>query len=522
MKFICDKCKTKYSIADDKVRRKVLKIRCKNCSNIIEVRDTSTGSGLMAATTAGGTVLDSALQGAFDPPARGTGRPAGAGRGAAAAGLQAVRSSVARSDLAPVEPEESSTRLSLAPDLHPQGMPVHEDEWYLALEGHQFGPMSFDELCSRVRRGEARGIGGEEAFVWHDGLDDWVDVASVPELRPYVPPPPPHARGSGLFPVPPVERQPAGPSAPRADLQAPVLPTMAPSPAMPSVAPSALSLPPTASAPSASAFIEPAAAVPPSSLAASEVLSAAPMMAPAPTVSPTVRKDPWARVAMILALLVFVMGAVQLYIAIRPRNTTTHVVAPLAGSATPTGEEPISESVDAGGGGLEFQAVEVARGKVRSRGSRAGGGASGELAEPSSPSASSRGTKLTAEKQRLLDLYGSQTGTGLPETRRRERRQQTPSREISSQEVARMMQSSKGQIQTCFERATKRDYSLRELRVDAGLTITSGGRVKSVSVKGTSDDGLVRCLRIVIKKWVFKPVGGDGADLSFPILLRGS
>lgn len=38
MKIICDNCGTKYSIADEKVKGKVFKIRCKKCSNIIVVR----------------------------------------------------------------------------------------------------------------------------------------------------------------------------------------------------------------------------------------------------------------------------------------------------------------------------------------------------------------------------------------------------------------------------------------------------------------------------------------------------
>ena len=39
MKFHCDRCKTRYSIADDRVRGKILKIRCKNCSAVITVRE---------------------------------------------------------------------------------------------------------------------------------------------------------------------------------------------------------------------------------------------------------------------------------------------------------------------------------------------------------------------------------------------------------------------------------------------------------------------------------------------------
>ncbi|HEX4421416.1 MAG TPA: GYF domain-containing protein [Kofleriaceae bacterium] len=39
MKFLCDRCKTRYSIGDDRVRGKILKIRCKHCSNVITVRE---------------------------------------------------------------------------------------------------------------------------------------------------------------------------------------------------------------------------------------------------------------------------------------------------------------------------------------------------------------------------------------------------------------------------------------------------------------------------------------------------
>ena len=39
MKFVCDRCQTKYSIADEKVRGKVLKVRCKTCQNVITVRE---------------------------------------------------------------------------------------------------------------------------------------------------------------------------------------------------------------------------------------------------------------------------------------------------------------------------------------------------------------------------------------------------------------------------------------------------------------------------------------------------
>ena len=45
MKIVCDACSAKYSIADDKVKGKVFKIRCKKCSNIIVVRGTAGAAG---------------------------------------------------------------------------------------------------------------------------------------------------------------------------------------------------------------------------------------------------------------------------------------------------------------------------------------------------------------------------------------------------------------------------------------------------------------------------------------------
>lgn len=45
MKIECDKCSAKYSIADEKVRGKTFKIRCKKCSNVIIVRDKAAAAG---------------------------------------------------------------------------------------------------------------------------------------------------------------------------------------------------------------------------------------------------------------------------------------------------------------------------------------------------------------------------------------------------------------------------------------------------------------------------------------------
>jgi predicted Zn finger-like uncharacterized protein len=56
MKFYCDQCQTKYAIGDDKVRGKILKVRCKKCGYVITVREPTTPA------TLGGEASSSAAQ----------------------------------------------------------------------------------------------------------------------------------------------------------------------------------------------------------------------------------------------------------------------------------------------------------------------------------------------------------------------------------------------------------------------------------------------------------------------------
>jgi predicted Zn finger-like uncharacterized protein len=54
VKFLCDRCKTRYSIGDDRVRGKILKIRCKSCGNVITVREGMSVEGDAAPADAAG------------------------------------------------------------------------------------------------------------------------------------------------------------------------------------------------------------------------------------------------------------------------------------------------------------------------------------------------------------------------------------------------------------------------------------------------------------------------------------
>jgi predicted Zn finger-like uncharacterized protein len=93
MKFFCDGCNAKYSIADEKVRGKVVKVRCKRCDDII-------------------TVSDSEQQ---------------------------------------TQAESSSAQVGGAGSSPSQGA---EQQWYYSVDGETFGPLRESQLVAQYRRGE--------------------------------------------------------------------------------------------------------------------------------------------------------------------------------------------------------------------------------------------------------------------------------------------------------------------------------------------------------------------------------
>jgi predicted Zn finger-like uncharacterized protein len=118
MKIICDNCRTKYSIADEKVKGKVFKIRCKKCSNIIVVRGNQP-----------------------QPEAAGDD-----GYAAAAAGGE--------------------------------GFGAEAPTWHLVVDQKQVGPMTASEVRDRFARGEI----DAETYIWREGFSDWLRISQVEDF----------------------------------------------------------------------------------------------------------------------------------------------------------------------------------------------------------------------------------------------------------------------------------------------------------------------------------------------------
>lgn len=237
MKFVCDRCQTRYSIADEKVRQKILRIRCKTCGNVIVVQDEhgkavggEAGSQAMDAseqfesaktdaTSVPKTVSSSAPK-AVPPshprPAQSSAPksipssgPRTASMPASMPAASAASSSAPRSvpaGVPRVSPSSGSKVARPAPKAGPSGPPppppagtVERDplggrvEWYLAIGGVRSGPFSRVEAAQKILTAEP----GKIVHVWKEGMPGWkpseevsVIARELSILRPPPPPPP--------------------------------------------------------------------------------------------------------------------------------------------------------------------------------------------------------------------------------------------------------------------------------------------------------------------------------------------
>ena len=129
MKVSCPSCDAKYTIADDKVVGKKIKVRCKTCGTQILF------DGTLPQPT------DAASDGDSAPP------------------------------LADVSSEESHPANS-APQSDP-------DSWTVNLSDSEERTMTTKEIVDGALHDQL----GADVFVWKEGMDDWALVTDVPELK---------------------------------------------------------------------------------------------------------------------------------------------------------------------------------------------------------------------------------------------------------------------------------------------------------------------------------------------------
>jgi predicted Zn finger-like uncharacterized protein len=172
MKFLCGGCRTKYQISDEKIRSKILTIRCKKCGAKILVRESLTRE-------AGGTaVAPLAEEEKIAVSVSLSSKERAAGAAVQAGGSAALASAFDMAMRGGEEDDDMPT--SIAPT--PANLGAAGVEWYVAIDGEQSGPFAFAEV---VRRVQGREVVGRN-YVWHDGMDGWKRVREVPDLIPYL------------------------------------------------------------------------------------------------------------------------------------------------------------------------------------------------------------------------------------------------------------------------------------------------------------------------------------------------
>ena len=124
MKIVCDSCGAKYQVADEKVKNKVFKIRCKRCENVIIVR--------------GGEVTSSA-----------------------AADVAQAQQQASDESL------EKTRQAAFAAGDESVNEGVH---WHIVVDGQQVGLKTAEDIAGYLGRGEVTA----DAFVWREGMGDGV------------------------------------------------------------------------------------------------------------------------------------------------------------------------------------------------------------------------------------------------------------------------------------------------------------------------------------------------------------
>jgi predicted Zn finger-like uncharacterized protein len=264
VKFLCEQCKAKYQIADDKIVGRTVRMKCRKCGHLIEVR---------------AAVTETSAAGAMPPPSQAALPPTGPSSGGRTgfrapppratplgASLTAPRAAAPKPERLPsalagafkstVQREEEVSAPFDMSELSPGS-----SDWYVAVNGVPVGPVRIAE----IRRKAAMGAVTEDSLVWQEGLDEWRALRTFPDLveivreagagggtgRPSglpVPSSTPPPKPVSVWPSPPVA--PIAPQPPRAPapVHAPA-PRMAPAPlaaalaagTVPAVGPGALS-----------------------------------------------------------------------------------------------------------------------------------------------------------------------------------------------------------------------------------------------------------------------------------------
>jgi predicted Zn finger-like uncharacterized protein len=567
MKFVCDRCQTKYSIADERVRGKVLKVKCKSCANVITVREARRPSA------AGLSPIAAAPVGrARSGPAAALSVPAEAPE------IDSERTQLAMSPFgADPFPEPFPDLLTPAappaPVRRPTGSlaavePEDQTQWYMALDGNRTGPFTKATLVDKLMPLAK----GADVHIWNEKLDGWKPPTAVADIAaeivrrraPAPPPPPlPGVRRPTPPPMPPMGGLGAASSAPHVpSARKPTGPHAPPSPVAHGPGTTGSKLPPPGGihpalaargaehgAADAASLLETPGPMPhahpktnganghaPPAPVNSDVMQmlnlpggtqtapGAPprLMSVTSTVGWTASVDAAKGRSKSTLLILALLGVIGLIVVVavislkKPPRPAAVAVKPPAVETTPPAAEKTPEPPPPPPVAPEPPPEPVQRGK-------------GKRAKPSrtlagKQTAGSTGTATTAvtpppppppggDAARFRDNHNMNItgggGTRLPPP--------------DQSAITKVISNNRAGIKVCYQRALTRDNSLTHGKLSVKLSIGISGRVKHMALEGPTQFRLLLepCIKEVVQRWVF-PQASEEYGTEFPLVFQGN
>ena len=503
MKFLCDNCKAKYQIPDEKIAGRTLRMKCRKCAHNIIIR---------------GPKVESAI------PARQSRRPA-----SGASSRPSRRTSGSHAGPRPASRKSSlgaEFRRSAASVAPPAEPPRPVAEWYVAINDVPVGPIKREEVARKIGTGAV----SEDSLCWREGFDDWLPVSQVPELlalmkQRRVPKPPPR---SAPAPAPP--RAPA-PPAPAAQPQparsnvvpiggrlgaaaAPTIEEVAPPTPAPVAAPAAKATPVPAPAPVA----EPTPIPPPTAIPEDDPFIVPPAAA-APVIIQPRRLPVGAWIAIVGAGCFGIAFAIVLANRLLQDEPTQ-----LAQNDPVTQEDPVVEpELDLVEPVLDDVVDDVAEDVVEDDGED----------DPASPTTTMRRVvsnnnstammsnepQLTDEQRRQLAQLQMSSGTeGTPGSIAVMNNDTTSMRAaLDENAVRRVVQANQRSLQGCYNRAIRGIPDPPDSRLTVDVTVGASGAVTRLSVTGDDFGGLKSCVTSAVRRWRFPPSSG-AQQTRFPLV----
>ena len=546
MRFLCEQCKAKYQIADEKVAGKTVRMKCRKCGHLIEVKaevtETSVASqapqppppqadGGDEATRVGvdvNALMKMAGMGALPtagaPAKPGAPRPGGPGP-------QAAKPALATSFAAAKPARPSSRPDSALAGAFQRSVQKEDDlalleistssEWYVAINGVPVGPVRVTELRRKAHSGAVT----EESLVWQEGMEEWRPLKTVPELlaivqegmtsdRPSLvsPEPPRHSapprRTPSVHPAAPAKS--ATPAPPRSNVVslASRLATAEKLEPEPMAAPvrDPFAVPPVSSERPAAVAIDPFA---PATTAAGASAPISPLGAPnvSSTVTevPTKRPGPnWVVLGMVVAFGAFgvTAGIAVFFNKPPPPAPAPTIVVTAAAPTAPAGTTPAANSA---------AEANVAPTAVASSGRPAAGGA-GTRPPTGGAAAATTSTGKAVDPSIAALLGGPGTGPSVGGSSGGG----GGGSALSQEAIERVVQQrSAGVKRTCWERGGGTESNVN---VRVHLTIAASGGVQSASAEG-NDPIVSRCIENSVRGWTFPPSSGPTTvDIPFHFL----